>query len=135
MRSTAAIALIFLASSAPVLARENCGDLTNQTDMNICAGKAYQTSDAELNRLYKRIEQRLKGDADTTRLLVSAQKAWIAFRDAECEFSSSAVAGGSAQPFIRSSCLDGMTQTRIDNLKTYLNCQGGDMSCPVPAGN
>ncbi|WP_260694174.1 lysozyme inhibitor LprI family protein [Rhizobium laguerreae] len=35
-----------------------------------------------MNRVYKEIEGRLKDDADTTKLLVATQKAWIAFRDA-----------------------------------------------------
>ncbi|MGH6862282.1 MAG: lysozyme inhibitor LprI family protein, partial [Phyllobacterium sp.] len=98
-------------------------------------GKAYQKSDAELNKLYRQIEARLKGDADTTKLLVSAQKAWVAFRDAECNFSSSGVTGGSVYPFVSSSCLDGMTQSRITDLKGYLACTEGDMSCPVPSAN
>ncbi|SDP60962.1 Uncharacterized conserved protein YecT, DUF1311 family [Phyllobacterium sp. YR620] len=116
-------------------AQSNCGDLNNQTEMNVCAGKAYAKSDAELNKLYKEIEARLKDDTDTTKLLVSAQKAWVAFRDAECNFSSSRVAAGTVYPFVSSSCLDGMTQMRIENLKGYLKCTDGDLDCPVPAAN
>jgi uncharacterized protein YecT (DUF1311 family) len=129
-----AAALIF-ATPNFVLAEQNCGDLTTQTDMNICAGKAYAKSDAELNTLYKQIQARLKDDADTKKLLVSAQKAWIGYRDAECNFSSSTVTGGSVYPFISSTCLDGMTKTRIEDLKGYLKCTEGDMSCPVPSAN
>ncbi|MGF6176895.1 lysozyme inhibitor LprI family protein [Ensifer sp. 4252] len=135
MKISLLTAALVLATSTSALADQNCGDLTNQTDMNICAGKAYEKSDAELNSLYKQIETRLKDDADTTKLLVAAQRAWVAFRDAECNFSSSTVAGGSVYPFISSSCLDGMTQIRIENLKGYLKCTDGDLDCPVPAAN
>lgn len=125
---------IFLAATS-AFAEQSCGDLTNQTDMNICAGKAYEKADTELNSLYKQIEGRLKDDADTTKLLVSAQRAWVAFRDAECGFSSSMVAEGTVYSFVHSSCLEGLTQTRIEDLKGYLSCEEGDMSCPVPAAN
>ncbi|QND44969.1 DUF1311 domain-containing protein (plasmid) [Rhizobium lusitanum] len=135
MRVTAFATALILAMPNFVLAEQNCGDLTNQTDMNICAGKAYAKSDAELNVLYKQIEARLKDDADTKKLLVSAQKAWIGYRDAECNFSSSTVTGGTVYPFISSTCLDGMTKTRIEDLKGYLKCTEGDMSCPVPSAN
>ncbi|TCU19284.1 lysozyme inhibitor LprI family protein [Rhizobium sullae] len=132
--SLVTVALI-LTTSAFAHAEQVCGDLTNQTDMNICAGKAYQKSDAELNVLYKQIEARLKDDADTKKLLVAAQKAWVRFRDAECNFSSSTVAGGTAYPFISSTCLDTMTKSRIEDLKGYLKCEEGDLDCPVPAAN
>jgi uncharacterized protein YecT (DUF1311 family) len=135
MRVTTFAAALILVTPSFVLAEQNCGDITNQTDMNICAGKAYAKSDAELNVLYKQIEARLKDDADTKKLLVSAQKAWIGYRDAECNFSSSTVTGGTAYPFISSTCLDGMTKSRIEDLKGYLKCPEGDMSCPVPPAN
>ncbi len=117
----------------PAYAEQNCGDLTNQTDMNVCAQKSFQKSDTELNKLYKQIETRLKDDADTTKLLVTAQRAWVAFRDGECSFSSSMVADGSVHPFVMNSCLEGLTQNRIKDLNGYLSCEEGDMSCPVPA--
>ena len=89
MKLSLLTAALILATSTFAFADQNCGDLTTQTDMNICAGKSYAKSDAELNKFYKQIETRLKGDADTTKLLVAAQKAWVSFRDAECNFSSS----------------------------------------------
>ncbi|HTH27634.1 MAG TPA: lysozyme inhibitor LprI family protein [Sphingobium sp.] len=135
MRVSLLTTAMVLSTSTFAFAEQNCGDLTNQTDMNICAGKAYQKSDAELNKLYREIEGRLKDDADTKKLLVSAQKAWVAFRDAECNFSSSPVAGGTAYPLISSMCLDNLTKVRIESFQYYLKCPEGDMSCPVPAAN
>ena len=52
-------------------------------------GNAYKKADAELNVLYRQITARLKDDKATTELLVAAQRAWVAFRDAECAFSAS----------------------------------------------
>jgi uncharacterized protein YecT (DUF1311 family) len=112
------------------------GDYANaqdQTTMDACASEAFKKSDKQLNELYKQISTRLKDDADKSKLLVTAQRAWVTFRDAECAFSASGVAEGSAYPMIHSMCLDGLTQTRTKDLQTYLACEEGDLSCPVPS--
>jgi uncharacterized protein YecT (DUF1311 family) len=135
---TGLVALLAVAAVAGP-ARAQADDCDNaqasQADLNECYGKAFKASDAELNKLYKEITARLKDNPDTTRLLVATQRAWVAFRDAECNFQESAVAGGTAAPMIHAMCLDGQTKSRIEDFKTYLNCEEGDMSCPVPAAN
>jgi uncharacterized protein YecT (DUF1311 family) len=128
-------ALGVLAFVNTAAAADKCAGAEDQATMTQCAGDAYKASDAKLNKLYRQITGRLKDDQDTTKLLVAAQKAWIAFRDAECKFSSSRATGGSIYPMVLAQCLDGATQARIKSLNTYLNCQEGDMGCPVPASN
>ncbi|NEV15157.1 urease-associated protein [Rhizobium sp. SEMIA 4088] len=103
--------------------------------MNECADKSFKKSDADLNGVYKQIEQRLKDNADTKKLLVTAQRAWVAFRDAECTFQTSGSSQSSIYPMVYSMCLDTVTQSRVRTLEAYLNCAEGDTSCPVPAGN
>ena len=96
--------LVFAATALPSLAdTKDCSNATTQTEMNACANEAFKRSDAELNAVYGQIKKRLKNDIDATKLLVTAQRAWIAFRDAECTFSASTSAGGSVQPMILSS--------------------------------
>ncbi len=99
--------------------------------MNKCADKAYRQSDAELNHLYGQIVRRLKGDAATTKLLKVAQQAWIAYRDAECDFAVSGAAAGSIYPMLHAQCADVLTTSRVSDFKKYLSCQESDMSCPV----
>lgn len=106
----------------------------NQAAMTQCAAQAYQASDAELNEVFHDTRQRLGDDADTRRLLRDAERAWVAFRDAECAFAASAVAGGSAYPMVLDLCLNELTQSRIEQFRQYLHCEEGDMSCPVPPG-
>lgn len=129
--------LIGILAVCPVSAAfaDDCANAQDQATMNECAGKALKKSDAELNAVYKEIEQRLKDDSDTTKLLVTAQRSWVAFRDAECTFSNSRSADGSVYPMIYAMCIDGLTQLRTKQLKVYLNCEEGDMSCPVPRAN
>ncbi|MGO9484556.1 MAG: lysozyme inhibitor LprI family protein [Rhodomicrobium sp.] len=104
----------------------------DQMTMNECADLAFKKTDSQLNAVYQTIERRLKSGAQPQKLLIAAERAWIAFRDAECAFTASAVAGGSMQPMIYSGCLDQMTKKRIDDLKGFLQCEEGDLSCPLP---
>ncbi|HWD13650.1 lysozyme inhibitor LprI family protein [Pseudochrobactrum sp. sp1633] len=131
--SIAAFFLIFLASLFPASAQEGCSNASTQQDMNKCAGQSYSKADARLNKLYKSIQQRLKGDKDTLKLFVNAQRAWIGYRDSECKFSSSAAADGSIYPLIYSQCLETLTKNRVQAFEAYLKCEEGDMSCPVPS--
>ncbi|WP_445177604.1 lysozyme inhibitor LprI family protein [Pseudomonas sp. McL0111] len=110
----------------------DCANANDQATMNQCAGQDFKAADNELNKVYQQISDRLKDNADTKKLLVSAQRAWVGFRDAECKFSASAVSAGSVYPMIYSNCLAGVTKVRVDTLKEYLKCEEGDMSCPVP---
>ena len=57
----------------------------SQTGMNICAAADYRAADAELNQTYDKIVKRLGADDATKKRLKEAQRAWIAFRDAECD--------------------------------------------------
>lgn len=128
------ISACLLAAASTARATEDpCPDAQDQASLNACAGKAYKAADDELNKTYKEIQARLRDDEATSKLLVASQKAWIAFRDAECTFSTSAAAGGSIYPMLQDFCLAGLTSQRSEGLKPYLNCEEGDMSCPVPA--
>lgn len=110
----------------------DCANASDQATMNQCAGQDFKAADKELNTVYQQISGRLKDNPDGKKLLVSAQRAWLGFRDAECKFSSSGVTGGSVYPWVYSSCLTGLTKVRVEALKQYLKCEEGDMSCPVP---
>ncbi|MBL6280539.1 DUF1311 domain-containing protein, partial [Micromonospora fiedleri] len=92
-----------------------------------------KAADNELNALYQQITGRLKSDPDRKKLLIGAQRSWIAFRDAECKFSASGVEGGSVYPLIYSNCITELTRARVATFKNYLKCQEGDMGCPVPS--
>ena len=105
------------------------------SSVRACADRAFQASDARLNDLYKQITARLKDDADTKKLLTAAQRSWVGFRDAECSFATSAAADGSAHPMLVAQCRTELTDKRAGELKTYLSCAEGDLSCPVPAAN
>ena len=124
-------ALPFLALPGMASA-DTCDDATDQATLSECAVASFSEADAELNARYKEIEHRLAEAPDVKELLKKAQRAWIAFRDAECAFQSSAVQGGSEAPMIVAGCKETLTRDRLGAFETYLSCDEYDTSCPVP---
>lgn len=128
------LALVALVSVGLTEARAaGCGADATQSDLNVCADQALRKADATLNGAYRQIMDRLKDDTRTKELLVTAQKAWVAFRDSECVFATSSAAQVSIYPMLVATCHEDLTKKRTEALKAYLNCEEGDMSCPVPA--
>jgi len=128
------IVAVFAASafSMPAFAG-SCDDAASQSEMTACHGNAFKTADAALNATYRKIEDRLGDAPDTRKRLVAAERAWIAFRDAECAFSASGTEGSTAHSMTLSICLTDLTEARTKQLTTFLHCQEGDVSCPVPS--
>lgn len=118
-----------LGCAAPGAWAQACGDRPTQADMNDCAGAAYRRADAALNDAYRRVTARA---ASVPRQLVAAQKAWLAYRDAECGFETALYEGGSVRPFLAAQCLEGMTRQRTSQFEAWLRCKEGDLSCPLP---
>ena len=116
----------------PLAHAVDCDNAADQTTMNQCAAQQHKAADKELNALYQQITARLTANPDSKKLMVSAQRTWIAFRDAECRFSASGVAGGIAYPLIYGNCITDLTKARVETFKNYLKCQEGDLGCPVP---
>jgi len=130
VRRLLALALLGWSSAAQA---QDCSNQPTQMAMNECAGHAYRKTDAALNAAYREIAARLAEDAAGRGRLQAAQRAWIAFRDAECAFATADSADGSIYPYLQTTCLDGLTQARLTQLQAYLVCQEGDLSCSVPA--
>jgi uncharacterized protein YecT (DUF1311 family) len=114
-------------------AADDCANAQDQATMNQCAGKDFVAADKKLNDAYKQIEGRLKDDAASKKLLVDAQRAWVAFRDAECNFQGGPIdQAGTIYPMVVANCQTSLTNDRLSDFKTYLNCPEGEINCPVP---
>jgi len=119
--------------TTPALSQDCAPTDDSQMCLNQRAGAEYKSADDNLNKTYGEIVKRLADDAEGRKMLQAAQRAWIAFRDAECVFANDHSKDGSIYPLLMGQCLTGLTQTRTDQLGAYLNCEEGDMSCPVPS--
>lgn len=134
MKKTAMMLAAATALAMPALAhaQDDCADADSQAAMNACFNASLERSDKQLNKLYKQLEARLSDDAQTKKLLVQAQREWVKYRDAECSFQTAGAAGGSVVPALVAMCMDNLTQSRVADFEDYLNCEEGDLSCPVP---
>jgi uncharacterized protein YecT (DUF1311 family) len=95
--------------------KPSCADAATQADMNSCAKAEYDKADAELNRVYQQALQSLAPDHQER--LRTAQRAWITFRDADCDCEAFTYDGGSMQPLSYYSCLTAATRERIARLR------------------
>ncbi|MCP9229492.1 lysozyme inhibitor LprI family protein [Mesorhizobium sp. LMG 17147] len=122
--------LVVLAAGSVAHAQECDRNDDSQQMMNICADADYKSADAKLNKAY----QDLIGgsDAKASKLLQTAQRAWIAFRDAECLYSAADSEGGSIYPMLISECLTRLTDDRTKQLTADSTCAEGDVSCASP---
>ena len=127
------LGLILVAALTSAARADECDNAMDQSTMNACADQSFKKADAELNTVYKKLQSRKNDDAEAAKLLIAAERAWVAFRDAECEFDAADNLGGSIYPMIYSGCLERLTQARIDQLNRYLRCEEGEVACSVPA--
>lgn len=124
-------ACLLLLATAPAAWAQDCDRSDDsQSMMNICADADYQAADAKLNAAYKELVSR--NDQASNKLLQTAQRAWIAFRDAECAYTTADSEGGSIHPMEVSTCLMQLTNARTKQLTSGANCKEGDVNCANP---
>ncbi len=109
----------------------NCDDPVQQQAMNWCAHQAYQAADARLNEQWDSTAAAMKAmDQETDGLfengpgyfeaLLRAQRAWIAFRDANCTSAGYYARGGTLEPLLVSICKTDMTERRTEELRNLM---------------
>jgi uncharacterized protein YecT (DUF1311 family) len=91
----------------------------SQADLDQQAQDQYDKADKELNVTYKKLMALL--DDQGKQKLVAAERAWVAYRDAQADFDADAQArGGTMEPEAYSlSALD-LTQQRIKELQKII---------------
>lgn len=113
----------------------DCQNAQAQIEMNICAGRDYEAADEELNAAYKvtmaaarKMDEQARemgehyvGAVDA---LKRAQRAWIGYRDGQCELAGFEARGGSMEPMLVSGCLADLTRKRTAELKAVSEFSG-----------
>ncbi|MEM1366144.1 MAG: lysozyme inhibitor LprI family protein [Pseudomonadota bacterium] len=115
----AAISLVCILLATPTLAQEwDCTDPASmpQQQMNYCAAKDFERADAALNAAWKLIYPDYGKSMEGDDHLLNAQRAWLRYRDAQCDAEGLNVEGGSLEPFIVATCRARMTQDRTTEL-------------------
>jgi len=94
-----------------------------QTELNQNARDAYKKADKELNSIYQKILTEKKSDTVFIQNLISSQRIWLKYRDAELKVKYPEKEPGyygSSLPMCTSIFLEKLTGERITTLKTYL---------------
>lgn len=123
-------AALILAQAATPAAEEaiDCDHAQYQIEMNLCAARDFESSDAALNEQWAKTAARMKAldagiDAEYDKqpghfeTLLEGQRAWLTFRDAQCLSESFMARGGSMQPMLISQCKTYLTELRTQQLR------------------
>ena len=95
-----------------------CANAQSQAEMNDCWGREYKAADATLNQVYRQLVA-LTDDEERSQLK-EAQRAWLKYRDANCDFVADQYKGGTMRPMIYAICLGDMTRNRTAELRTQI---------------
>jgi uncharacterized protein YecT (DUF1311 family) len=104
-----------------------------QDAMNACARRELEKADRELDRIYRELERRYKDDPAFIGRLRTAERAWVAFRNAQ--FAMKFPHGdelsyyGSVFPMCQGLYLQELTNDRVTMLKEWLKGTEGDDVC------
>jgi uncharacterized protein YecT (DUF1311 family) len=104
-----------------------------QYELDACAGSMAKAADARLNKSYRELMCYLNMDdyKDERAQLVAAQRAWLAFRDADCAWQGSG--GGSISPMNQALCLAGLSDARAKELDSWpFNADRSSAMGPCP---
>lgn len=108
----------------------DCENAMTQRDMNVCAHKDYEEADAALNAQWVLTKEAAKDwdegfktlnmIARSEEALLASQRAWLKYRDTQCDVEELGVQGGSMAPMVYSSCMAEMTRERTEELKSLV---------------
>jgi uncharacterized protein YecT (DUF1311 family) len=89
-----------------------------QSELNHSAREEFAAADEQLHIVYQKLFNAL--DSAGQEKLVSSQKAWTAYRDAEAAFEEDQVRGGTAAPTVLDAAQAELTRERIRQLQRLL---------------
>jgi uncharacterized protein YecT (DUF1311 family) len=107
-------------------AQEACiNDDGSNSGMKICTNEALKDADALLNVVYQKFSGELstQDEQETLTRLKIAQRAWIPFRDAQCQLSAAQMLGGTGESLAILSCHYKMTVDRIKELEAQFDAE------------
>ncbi|HET6763362.1 MAG TPA: lysozyme inhibitor LprI family protein [Longimicrobiaceae bacterium] len=112
------IAGLFAVAPAAAQQHADCAAEHSTLAMRACYARATATADAELNRTYRALVASL--DAGRRVKLLTAQRAWLRYRDSHCAFMASESEGGTLEAVQRAACVVETTRARTRELRTAL---------------
>lgn len=120
--------LILLLTVVPTLghAKLDCKNVITTPDINQCAQMEFESVEKKLNETYRRVLKSLnKPDeeavsyADIKKGLMEAQKAWVSFRQKDCDAYFTLYASGTIRTVMYIGCMQGHAEKRIKEISEY----------------
>jgi uncharacterized protein YecT (DUF1311 family) len=118
------LGVLFLSTSAFAF---ECNYDGNQAELNQCARDDFDKADKALNDTYRSLVGKLEKQDGDVKPLRKAQRAWIAFRDAEldmmfaCDDEDMRVCWGSMYPLLYFGAKSDLTEERTRELQKYID--------------
>jgi len=91
-----------------------------------CTSDAYKQADANLNRVYKQVVERMRSDTSRLSAFKASQRQWLKFRDLEVESFTKSSEDGSIHSVCVCSTLARLERERTAQLEQYLGGEEGD---------
>lgn len=112
----------------------DCKNPQTQAEMTSCEQDRYGEADKALNAQWKttraqmaEVDENLdENDRGAEKALLTAQRAWISYRDAQCEAEGFQARGGSMEPMLVAGCLANLSDTRTKELKALSDALGNN---------
>ncbi len=113
----------------------DCNEAMAQVELSICADREYKAADGALNAAYKQAmatahqidEAALDMGPDyvgAVEALKHAQRAWIGYRDGQCELAGFKARGGTMESLLVLDCLADLTRKRTAELHAFVEDDG-----------
>ena len=99
----------------------------NTALMRQCGYYHWVGADIQLNQTYRKLQHKL-GKSSATAKLAAAERAWVTFRDATCDYETEGWGNGSGRSVVYQGCLQTLTEERNKKLQEYLECKNNE--CP-----
>lgn len=114
-------AIFLLFAIAQAHAADPCKGATTDMQLRECESKSLSAADAKLNIAYSKLTKLL--DAEGKKKLKEAQRAWIAFRDANAVFAGDLNRGGTAEDLNIIGTKTNMTNARVKELQSEIEAR------------
>ncbi|MFZ6874154.1 lysozyme inhibitor LprI family protein [Undibacterium sp. Di27W] len=120
------IILLTLACASSFTYALDCNKAANTMEINECASIEQQKVEAKLNQVYQRVLKGMEKDyasegnfADIKKTFINAQRAWIKFREADCDAIHEKNISGTIRTVMHISCMQARAKQRIAELEDY----------------
>jgi uncharacterized protein YecT (DUF1311 family) len=129
--------VLLVAAAATAQPQLDCNNPITQADINVCASRDAKAADAAmvteyqiatviLGNMDREIDRKYDKRPSFSAALLSSQRAWLAFRKAQCEVEGYAARGGSIENMIVDECIAAVSEQRTKQIRDMLKSYSGE---------